>query len=118
MLAWAAFGDQWELNHKVVFDGANELIIVPNDAITLDVATDIYTAWQQWQSLYDNNQYDTAVRKVLDFYFLQNGWQFIPGELQVKNVTGYLNPGELIAAAKGAEGLAAWNVEPGTAPLF
>lgn len=118
MLAWMAFGDLWALNHKVDFDGPNEIIRVPDDVVTLDVATDIYAAWLQWKALYDNIKYDTAIRKVMSFYFLQNGWTYNAGQLHVMNSTGYLLPGEVIAAVKGETGLAAWNVEPGSAPLF
>ena len=117
MLAWASFGEQWSLNHKVTFDGLSKVITVQENITDLNIGTEVYQAWKQWILLYNNNQYRPALRAIQDFYFLTNGWTF---EINRKftDVTGYLNPGEMIAAVKGDSGLAAWNVLPGAAPEF
>lgn len=111
MLAWAMFGEQWQLNHKVNFDPVNKVISTPSDLPLLDIEADVYSAWIQWKSLYNNNVYPDVLTVIPPYYFLLNDWQF-QVDRKVTDVTGYLNPGQMIAAIKGSSGLAAWNRAP------
>jgi len=81
--------DYWELRHKVTFDGVNRLILI-NDGVTdVDMQRDVYSAWKEWVSVYDNLKYynpfnaiggdPTIVGQSLDVtYFLINAWKFKP----------------------------------------
>lgn len=88
MLLWAAYGDQWALNHPVTFDGINKRIYVAPSVTTLDVKQDIYSSWKEWMRLYDNAKYLPALRTIGgdpvgvgkyagDIYFLLNGWKIV-----------------------------------------
>lgn len=81
--------DYWELRHKVTFDGANKLIIVNNNVLSLDVQNDIYSSWKEWVRVQENAKYvqaltaiggdpitDTASVGIT--YFLENGWRIRP----------------------------------------
>jgi hypothetical protein len=78
--------DIWELNHKVVFDGPNKLILVNRDVTDIDVEQDIYSDWKEWLRLRDNAKYLQAMRAAggdpIDAieslggqFFLLNGWR-------------------------------------------
>ena len=86
--AWAFWGDQWELNHKVTIDGARRLFIVGPDVTDIDIKEDIYSPWKEWSLLYDNAKFLPAIRTIGgdpaplgsglfagDLYFLLNNWQ-------------------------------------------
>lgn len=99
MLLWAAYSDQWELNHNVTFDGVNKKIIVAPGVTDIDVKVDIYSNWKEWVRLYDNAKFRPAIRVIGgdsvgggqyagDIYFLMDGWQIVVSELV--NVTGVL----------------------------
>lgn len=99
MLLWAAYSDQWKLNHKVTFDGENKKIYVAPSVSNIDVKTDIYSDWKEWVQLYDNSKYLPAIRTIGgdsvgggqfagDIYFLINGWQIVVDHLV--NITGIL----------------------------
>lgn len=86
MLLWAAFGEQWTLNHKVDFDGLNKLIKIAPGVSSLNVKTEIYSDWKEWVQLYDNSKFPPAIRTTGgdpigggaftgDTYFLINGWR-------------------------------------------
>lgn len=115
MILWAAFGDQWSLNQKVDFNPIDKIITTTADMPALNVQTDIFDAWKAWQTLYNNSSYAPALSGIQNFYFLLNDWQFVV-DRKVTDIAGYLNPGEMIAAIKGAEGLASWNVIPAPIP--
>ena len=78
--------DVWNLNHKLVFDGENKLIIIPNGITEIDVKVDIYSDWKEWSQLRDNTKYEAAIRAVGGneiaiqralggTFFLINGWR-------------------------------------------
>lgn len=83
---WAGFGNQWNLDHLVDFDGAAKRIRIAPGVGQLDVKTNLYSAWKEWMQLYDNSKYLPAFRTIGgdplggdqyagDLYFLMNGWQ-------------------------------------------
>jgi hypothetical protein len=87
MLLWAAYSDQWVLNHSVTFDGDNRRIYVAPSASTLQIKH-LYSMWKQWVQTYDNSKYLPALRTIGgdpvgsgkyagDIYFLVNNWQII-----------------------------------------
>ncbi len=99
MLLWAAFGEQWNLNQKVNFDGVNKKIYVAPSVSLIDVKVDIYSQWKKWTQLYDNSKFLPAVRTIGgdptgdgkfagDMYFLMNGWQIVVDHMV--NVEGIL----------------------------
>lgn len=79
----------WPLNHKVTFDGVNKYIIVNPDVTSLDIRSDVYTAWVQWLSTPngDNAPFFFAMRYAGldiipggftgDIFFLINGWKLL-----------------------------------------
>jgi len=86
MILWAAFGEDWALNHKISFDGAARIITIAPSVAELDIKSDIYSSWKEWTQLRDNSKYLPAIRTIGgdpigagryagDLYFLQNGWQ-------------------------------------------
>jgi len=81
--------DYWQLYHKVTFDGVNKLILVNPGETSLDIATDVYSAWKEWAIQEDNLEYlnpfsivggePTIEGQRLDVtYFLINGWKIKP----------------------------------------
>lgn len=99
MLLWAAFSNQWELNHPITFDGLNKKIYVAPGVSTIEVKKDLYSNWKEWVRLYDNAKFLPAFRTIGgdpvgagqtagDIYFLINGWQIIVQE--PISVTGVL----------------------------
>lgn len=92
--------DHWSpFAEKVIFDGILKLIIVSPGVTTLDIRTDLYSAWVWWISLRDNSKYQYAMRftglDVIpggftgDSYFLINGWKLVIDLTKVK-VSGVL----------------------------
>lgn len=88
MLLWAAYSDQWSLNHPCTFDGANKRIYIAPSVSNLEVKRDFYGSWKEWLQLYDNSKYAAAFRVIGgdpvgagkyagDIYFLINGWQIV-----------------------------------------
>lgn len=85
-LLWNQWSNLWQLYSKVTFDGENRKIIVNPGENEISVKVDIYSAWKQWASTYDNMAFPEAIRVVGgdpiggglftgDIYFLMNGWQ-------------------------------------------
>jgi len=88
ILLWTAFSDDWEQGHKVIFDGANKHVIVYPYVTSIDIKSDIYSAWKEWMMIRDNGKYPPAIRgiggdptvsgqRAGDIYFLINGWKLI-----------------------------------------
>ena len=81
------FWAYWQLYEKVTFDGPNKLIIVNSGVTTLNIRTDVYSAWVRWLALSPNTEYLYAIRYTGldpipggytgDVYFLINGWKLI-----------------------------------------
>ena len=80
------FWEDWQLYHKVTFDGVNKLIIVNYGETTLDFGEDVYSAWKEWILVRENAKYLAALRTVGGdptvgtdalggTYFLINDWQ-------------------------------------------
>lgn len=86
----------WELYHKVVFDGPNKLIKISEGVTQLDVQRDIYSAWKEWVAILGagdlhplNANWPQAMRSVGGdpisgvqslgaTFFLMNGWRIQP----------------------------------------
>jgi len=86
---------QWEdyPGQKVVFDGPNKIIYVNEGVETLDVKTDLYSAWKEWKINSLEAPHPTAylnaftavggdpITNTQDLgttYFLENGWRIQP----------------------------------------
>jgi hypothetical protein len=76
---------------KVTFDGANKLILINYGETTIDVQTDIYSAWKRWVLQIDNAKFPNALKVIggdpidqtnviTPYYFLTNGWRVRPFE--------------------------------------
>jgi len=85
------FWDEWQLYHKVTFDGENKLILVNWGVTDIDVKVDLYSDWKEWSQLRDNLKFEAALRSVggdptvgSSFlgttFFLINGWRIRPWE--------------------------------------
>lgn len=97
---WASWSGEWELNSKVSFDGISQIIYVHSEVTDFDIRTDLYSAWIDWISLYDNIKFKSALRTTGfdpigggaytgDVYFLINGWKLSINTQRVR-VTGVL----------------------------
>ena len=89
---WEAYSPPNALGpQKVTFDGINKLILVNEGVLSLDVKTDIYSAWKEWvkdphhinalyvQAItYLGGDPITASTSVGITYFLENGWRIKP----------------------------------------
>ena len=113
---WANWSEDWTLGSKVDFDGINKIIYVHPEVTTLDIRTEVYSAWIDWVVLRDNSKFLPALRYTGfdpigsgnytgDSYFLTNGWKLsvdlakvrISGVLYSDNYdTAYYTP-ELVA---------------------
>ena len=80
------YWDEWELYHKVTFDGRNKLILINDGETEINVEIDIYSAWKEWKALRDNAKFEQAMRNVGGdplpgddqlgaTFFLTNGWR-------------------------------------------
>lgn len=85
---WTNFWDDWQLYHKVTFDGANRLIYVNPDVTEISVKEDIYSDWKEWFRVRDNGKFLPAIRTTGgdpigggeftgDIYFLTNNWRIV-----------------------------------------
>ena len=87
---------------NVTFDGINKLIIVNEEITTINVQTDIYSAWKTWVQSGSNAKFLPALRsvggdptigtkQVAPYFFLMNGWKIRPYEgNHTLNLTGNL----------------------------
>jgi len=85
------FWDYWNLYHKVTFDGPNRVIIVNDGESSVDIQTDIYSAWKEWTQLEKNLAFPVALSTIGGepiggglfvgaTFFLENGWRIRPFE--------------------------------------
>jgi hypothetical protein len=92
--------DDWELYHKVTFDGEARQIIINPGVTQLDFKNDIYSSWKEWVRLRDNTKFLPAIRTTGgdpvggglyagDIYFLQYGWQIVVRETVAVSGTVY-----------------------------
>lgn len=85
MLAWAAFGTEWELGERVDFNGVTRRITVLPGVTTLNIRDDVYSAWVRWLERDDNARFLPAIRfsggdpipggETGVTFFLSNGWK-------------------------------------------
>jgi hypothetical protein len=99
---WPNWWEDWQLYHKVTFDGINKLIICNPGETEILVKEDIYSAWKEWVLLRDNAKFLEAIRVVGGdpitniislgaTFFLRNGWKIRPAEADYNlNVVGNL----------------------------
>lgn len=81
------FWSYWQLYEKVTFDGPNKRITVNSGVTSLNIRTELYSAWVKWLNLSPNTEYSLAMRYsgldpipggyTGDSYFLTNGWKLI-----------------------------------------
>lgn len=99
-LLWGAWAPDWSLGNKVDFDGINKTIFVHPEVTTLDIRSEVYSAWIDWVVLRDNSKFLPAIRYTGfdpigggqytgDSYFLINGWK-LSVDLAKVRVTGVL----------------------------
>lgn len=82
---WAGWGVEWALEEKVSFNGTTKRIKVHEGVTSLDVQTDLYSAWKRWVKMHDNAKYLPAMRSAGgdpipggvtgQTFFLSNGWK-------------------------------------------
>lgn len=86
LVFWFGYWDEWNLYHKVTFDGENKLILVNFGETNIDVDQDIYSDWKEWWRVRDNAKFQQVVRSIGGdpttsgsfagaTYFLTNGWK-------------------------------------------
>lgn len=95
---WATWGVEWALTEKVSFNGTTKRIKVNAGVTTLDVQTDVYSAWVRWTEREDNAKYLPAMRysgldpipggRTGGTFFMINGWklEFDPTAVAVAGV--------------------------------
>lgn len=81
------FWDYWQLQSKVTFDGITKIAYVNPDVTVLNIRTDLWSRWVDWQALSGNDKFLLAMRRTGldpipggttgDFYFLINGWKLV-----------------------------------------
>jgi hypothetical protein len=87
-MIWHQWAEDWELYHKVTFDGPSRSIIINDNETDISVQADIYSAWKRWVKIRDHSRYLSAIRVIGgdptvgnllagDIYFLINNWQVI-----------------------------------------
>ncbi len=84
-LIWGAWGEQWALEDKVSFDGVAKRITVHSGVTTLDIASDVYSAWVRWTER--EPQFTQAMRysgfdpipggRTGATFFTINGWKLV-----------------------------------------
>jgi hypothetical protein len=85
---WPNFWEDWELFHKVTFDGLLKTITVTNSISDINIEEDIYSAWKEWLKIRDNAKWTAALRTVGGdptvgsdalgaTFFLINDWKII-----------------------------------------
>lgn len=101
MLAFG-FGhwDEWELQHKVTFDGRKRTITVNSRVTEINIQVDVYSDWKEWVRLHDHLKFTRAIRtiggdptidiqKAGDLYFMMNDWRIVI-DLSKTRVTGVI----------------------------
>jgi len=118
---WPNWWEDWNLYHKVTFDGVAKLIICNPGETQINVKEDIYSAWKEWVLIRDHSKFPEAIRNVggdpiteiLSLgatFFLMNGWRIRPAE---ESYDLYIN-GNLYVNEGGSpfvDTLGEWNVK-------
>ena len=87
-LIWSAWSTQWVENAKVDFDGFNKHILIHPEVTSLDIRTELYSAWVDWhENSSDSQRWPFAIRySGIDpipggesggIFFLYNGWKLL-----------------------------------------
>lgn len=86
-LAWFQYNNEWILQEKVDFDGINKFIRVYPNVSSLDLRSELYSAWIRWLPLQDNTKFLPAMKysgfdpipggETGGVFFLINGWRLI-----------------------------------------
>lgn len=86
-LAWFQYINEWNLREKVDFDGTNRIIRVYPSVTTLNIRTEVYSAWVRWLPLQNNTAFLPAMRysgfdtipggETGGVFFLINGWKLV-----------------------------------------
>jgi hypothetical protein len=88
---WPNWWDEWELAHKVSFDGPNKIIYIHPNISSIDIKVDVYSAWKEWVTLHEYSAFLPAftavggdpISGIINLgstYFLENGWRIKPAE--------------------------------------
>lgn len=111
-LLWGAWGAEWELAEKVSFNGTTKQITVNAGVTSIDIASDVYSAWVRWTSR--ERSYSPAMRysgfdaipggRTGATFFLQNGWKLVYNPNNVA-VAGVLYSADYGTAYWSSEGL-------------
>lgn len=111
-LLWGAWGAEWGLAEKVSFNGTTKQITVNSGVASIDIASDVYSAWVRWTSR--ERGYLPAMRysgfdpipggRTGATFFLQNGWKLVYNPNAVA-VNGVLYSSDYGTAYWSSEGL-------------
>ena len=87
---WAAYQENWLLEHIAIFDGPNKTIRIAEHTSGVNIEIELYSDWKEWTQLTNdvNTRWDAAFRTVGGdpteggdalgaTFFLINGWQII-----------------------------------------
>lgn len=103
-MIWDTYGELWEYDDPVHFDGPNRIIIVQPQVSIVNMQ-DIYSSWVRWSVLYDNLKFKPAMRYIGNdpigggqysglMFFLQNGWQIVISHaVSVEGIIYHDDPG-------------------------
>lgn len=93
-LAEFQYKAEWLLQEKVDFDGINKYIRVYSHVTSLDLRSELYSAWIRWLPLQDNTKFLPAMKysgfdqipggETGGVFFLINGWKLI---VSIESVT-------------------------------
>lgn len=85
MLLWQTWAEEWALEEKVSFNGVTKRITVNAGVTSLDIRSDVYSAWVRWIEREDNARFLRAMRfsgadpipggETGVTFFMTNGWK-------------------------------------------
>ncbi len=96
-LIWGAWGEEWALNEKVSFNGTTRKITVNEGVTSLDIRSDVYSAWVRW---FEREPWSRPAMRFSGAdaipggetgvtFFMINGWKLVY-EPTIVAVTGVL----------------------------
>lgn len=95
---WGAWGEEWAASEKVSFNGVTKRITVNAGVTSLNLRSDVYSAWVRWVTREENARFLQAMRgsgadpipggETGVTLFLMNGWKlcYDPNEVAVSGV--------------------------------
>lgn len=115
-LVWGAWSDEWALNEKVSFNGFNRVITVNEGVTSLDIRSDVYSAWVRWITREANLRFAQAMKtsgadpipngETGLICFLTNSWKLCYNP-SIVSVTGVLYSEDLPSAFWSIDGTTA-----------